>query len=240
MRFKQLAFLSAAVVGLSSGLASATTVNLVTATATHSQTGFNVTAAIDGSLINNTGWAIDPLEVDQSAFFTAAGPVGGVGGSLFTFTLSQLFPNPDMHTIGKFKLSVTTDGTVNSGSTWSDLTGVTFAAVPAEVPVSISGDGTILLDGSFRPSTSIYTVTGASTLAGVTGFRLDVLEDATLPLNGPGRQPVNGNFVLTEFGVDAVALDPRGAPLPVPLPAAAWSGLALLGGLAAGRLRRRA
>jgi hypothetical protein len=151
--------------------------------------------------------------------------VGDAGGSLFTFTLSQLFPNPDMHTIGKFKLSVTTDGL-----TWNDLTGVTFAANPVETPVSIAGDGTILLNGNYRPSVSVYTVTGATNLSAITGFKLDVLEDTSLPFQGPGRQPVNGNFVLTEFQVDVT---------PVPLPAAAWAGMALLGGLGvAKRLRR--
>jgi hypothetical protein len=225
MNLKRLSILSAAVLGLSAGLAQAASVGLSSATATFSQVGFNVSAAIDGSLTNNTGWAIDPNEVNQSAVFNAAGPVGGAGGTVFTFTMSQLFPNPDMHTIGKFKLSVTTDG-----SAWNDLAGVTFAANPAETPVSIAADGTILLDGNNRPSISVYTVTGTTNLAAIIGFKLDVLEDTSLPFQGPGRQPVNGNFVLTEFQVDAT---------PVPLPAAAWAGMALLGGLgAAKRLRR--
>ncbi|MCY2952775.1 MAG: VPLPA-CTERM sorting domain-containing protein [Planctomycetota bacterium] len=227
MNLKRLSILSAAVLGLSAGLAQAASVGLSSATATFSQTGFDVSAAIDGSLNNNTGWAIDPNEVNQSAVFNAAGPVGGVGGTVFTFTMSQLFPNPDMHTIGKFKLSVTTDG-----SAWNDLAGVTFAANPAETPVNIGADGTILLAGSFRPSVSVYTVTGMTNLSAITGFKLDVLEDTSLPFQGPGRQPVNGNFVLTEFQVDAT---------PVPLPAAAWAGMALLGGLGvAKRLRRHA
>jgi hypothetical protein len=227
MNLKRLSILSAAVLGLSAGFAQATSVGLSSATATFSQTGFDVSAAIDGSLTNNTGWAIDPNEVSQSAVFNASGPVGGAGGTVFTFTMSQLFPNPDMHTIGKFKLSVTTDGSV-----WNDLAGVGFAGNPAETPVSIGADGTILLDGSFRPSVSVYTVTGTTNLSAITGFKLDVLEDTSLPFQGPGRQPVNGNFVLTEFQVDA---------MPVPLPAAAWAGMALLGGLgAAKRLRRHA
>jgi hypothetical protein len=50
-----------------------------------------------------------------------------------------------------------------------------------------------------------YTVTvkaDPAALAGVTGFRLDVLPDEKLPSNGPGNAP-NGNFVLTEFAVKA-------------------------------------
>lgn len=224
-RFRALCTVAA--LGLSAGLAQAATVALTNPTATYSQAGFNVAAAIDGSLVNNTGWAISPSIVSQAATFDAASPVGGPGGTLFTFTLSQLFPSPAMHTIGKFKLSVTSDN-----STWNDLTGVTFAASPAELPVSIAGDGTILLNGSDRPSTSVYTVTGKTNLAAITGFKLDVLEDASLPYSGPGRQPTNGNFVLTEFQVDAT---------PIPLPSAAWAGMALMGGLGvARRLRRQA
>lgn len=40
-------------------------------------------------------------------------------------------------------------------------------------------------------------------LSGITGFRLEVLTDSSLPFNGPGRQPTNGNFVLTELVADA-------------------------------------
>ena len=224
-RFRAL--FAVAALGLSAGLAQAATVALTNAQATYSQSGFDVAAAIDSSLVNNTGWAISDKITNQSATFDAVDPVVGPAGTLFTFTLSQLFPRPDMHTIGKFKLSVTSDG-----STWNNLTGVTFAATPAELPVSIAGDGTILLSGSDWPSTSVYTVTGKTNLAKITGFKLDVLEDTSLPYAGPGRQPTNGNFVLTEFQVDAT---------PIPLPSAAWAGMALMGGLGvARRLRRQA
>ena len=211
---------------LTTGAASADSIALNHATATYSQSGFDVSAAIDGSLTNNTGWAIDPLEANnQSATFFATTPVANAGGTFFTFTLSQLFPSPDMHTIGKFKLSVS-----DNKVTWNDLSNVTFAAVPSETPVSIAADGTILLKNT-PPSTATYTVTGNTNLASVTAFKLDVLTDPSLPNNGPGRQPINGNFVLTEFQVDGVA---------TPLPATAVGGLVLLAGLFAGtRASRR-
>lgn len=229
----KLGSLALAVLGLSSGLAQAATVQLINPTATFSQADFPVSAAIDG-LFDTKGWAISPKIENQSATFDAQSPVGGAGGTLFTFTLSQLFPSPDKHTIGMFKLSVTTNG-----STWNNLTGVTFTASPTETPVSIAGDGTILLNGILQPSTSVYTVAGTTTLSAITGFKLDVLENGNLPYSGPGRQPTNGNFVLTEFQVDATALTP--APTAVPLPGAAWAGMALLGGLGvAKRLRRHA
>ena len=39
-------------------------------------------------------------------------------------------------------------------------------------------------------------------MVGITGFRLEVLADSSFPDSGPGRNG-NGNFVLTEFQVDA-------------------------------------
>jgi len=221
------------VTGLVAGGAQAASVALSNASATFSQADFNVAAAIDGSKINNTGWAIDPNEVAQSAVFQVAGDsIGFAEGTALTFTLSQLFPSPDKHTIGKFKLSVTDDAnpSVGSGATWAKLSNVAFSANPAEAAISIAADGTILLDGLNRPSTSVYTVQGITSLSSITGFRLDVLEDTSLPHDGPGRQPVNGNFVLTEFEVDAVI---------VPLPSAACVGLGLLGALGLGRRSRR-
>jgi hypothetical protein len=62
-------------------------------------------------------------------------------------------------------------------------------------------DGSILVKGKNR-SPDVYTITANTKLTGITGFRLEVLPDPSLPANGPGRAP-NGNFVLTEFGVKA-------------------------------------
>ena len=36
---------------------------------------------------------------------------------------------------------------------------------------------------------------------GITGIRLEVLADKSLPAKGPGRAP-NGNFVLNDFKVE--------------------------------------
>ncbi len=49
------------------------------------------------------------------------------------------------------------------------------------------------------------TITALTSLTGITGFRLEMLADASLPANGPGRFG-NGNFVLSELGVSAVAV----------------------------------
>ena len=47
---------------------------------------------------------------------------------------------------------------------------------------------------------SNYTFTATLPEAAVTGFRLEILEDASLPTSGPGRA-TNGNIVLSEFRV---------------------------------------
>src|SRR5205807_2660468 len=50
-----------------------------------------------------------------------------------------------------------------------------------------------------------YKVTGKTKLSGITGVRLEVLTDPSLPMKGPGRSPTNGNLVLSEFSVTAQA-----------------------------------
>jgi hypothetical protein len=87
-------------------------------------------------------------------------------------------------------------------------------------------DGSLLVSGVTNQY-PIYTVRALATTTAITGFRLEALADASLPAQGPGRQPANGNFVMSEFSVDAIA---------VPEPS---TGLALLGMAAAVTLRRR-
>jgi hypothetical protein len=64
--------------------------------------------------------------------------------------------------------------------------------------LSLRPDGSILASGK-NPSPEAYTVTARTKLTGITGIRLEVLSDPTLPAKGPGRAPTNGNFVLNEF-----------------------------------------
>ena len=58
-------------------------------------------------------------------------------------------------------------------------------------------DGSVLVSGK-SDKDELYTVTAETDLKGITGIRLEVLSDPTLPAKGPGRAP-NGNFVLQEF-----------------------------------------
>ena len=59
-------------------------------------------------------------------------------------------------------------------------------------------DGSILASGP-APETDVYTVAVVAPLAGITGFRLEAMEDPSLPHNGPGRQISNGNYVVSEI-----------------------------------------
>jgi len=59
-----------------------------------------------------------------------------------------------------------------------------------------------LLAAASNPPISEYTITTRTHLTNITGFRLEALRDPNLPSYGPGRAP-NGNFVLSEFRVDA-------------------------------------
>ncbi|MEM7456723.1 MAG: DUF1549 domain-containing protein [Planctomycetota bacterium] len=57
-----------------------------------------------------------------------------------------------------------------------------------------------------KPGTDVYTLTTQIPLAGITGVRLELLPDESLPENGPGLA-VNGNLVLTEFSIEVAHPD---------------------------------
>jgi hypothetical protein len=76
-------------------------------------------------------------------------------------------------------------------------------------------DNSLLATGS-NPGVSQYTVTAKTSLKGITGFRLEALADANLPSYGPGRA-ANGNFVLSEFTVEASPDAPIATTNQVPL-----------------------
>ena len=82
-------------------------------------------------------------------------------------------------------------------------------------------DGSVLAGGTV-PGQAVYDVRGVTDLSGVTGIRLEVLKDPSLPRGGPGFA-ANGNFVLSEIQLDAT---------PTPEPSALFlmlTGLAVVG-----------
>jgi len=172
---------------------------------------------IDGDFSTGllSGWSIydagDGSTVAQTAVFETVADQGFGGGSLFTFTLSQLYAADIQHTVGRFRISLTTDdrslfadGLQTGGdvtANWTVLTPLAALGTGGET-FTILGDGSVLVGGAL-PNQSVYTMTALTLLTGITGIRLEVMEDPSLPTNGPGRFPANGNFVLTEFQVDS-------------------------------------
>lgn len=227
----------------------AASVDLQNATATFSQSygaDFSVGRAIDGDSGGDFGWAIyDGTEFSgttsaQTAVFETGLDVGQAGGSIVEFKLEfNLGWNP-AHQLGRFRLSATTD----SRATFADglATGgdVTANWIVLNVTSAQSINGTTLtpqIDGSIlasskNPTTDTYTIRTTTGLVGITGFRLEALEDPTLPTSGPGMQPDNGNFVLSNFTVDLTAV-------PEPQEAVLAAGLLAAGGWLLARRGRR-
>jgi hypothetical protein len=206
--------------------------------------------AIDGSTNGNyigvaNGWAIgdtttpDPTN-PQSAYFRFALPVDLAPNQGLQVDLYQLFNlNGNAlleHTLGAFRLSVTGDDLTTTmdvadaqantvASSWTPLIPPKFvltsspplAGTPPYSINNVTGD---ILVNNPGLNTAIYTVTAKPGISHVTGIRLDVLADASLPTDGPGFQPTNGNFVLNEI---------TAAVVPVPVPAAAGLGFSMLG-----------
>lgn len=82
--------------------------------------------------------------------------------------------------------------------------GVVWKTVDPESFVSVAGavlgkrpDGSLLVSGKHGP-TDVYSLTAPATLKELTGVRLEVLPDPSLPHGGPGRE-LNGNMHLSEF-----------------------------------------
>lgn len=70
------------------------------------------------------------------------------------------------------------------------------------VKLTVDGDGVASTDRNPNGGVDTYRLTVKTKLTGITGFRLDAMEHASLPAQGPGRAG-NGNFVLNEVSVTA-------------------------------------
>ncbi|NQT36212.1 MAG: discoidin domain-containing protein [Planctomycetes bacterium] len=175
------------------GTAGAALVPLTGASRTYDQGGaYAVGAAIDG-VVSSTGWGVyNGQTTPQTAVFQTTAPVTA---PQLTFALAHNYGSD--HMVQQFRISATTDAspTVTSGATWTEL-----------IPQSTSAGRNLLDDAGANmlrrtgiADTSTYTVTASTDLTGITGFRVE-----TFPANGPNiGASSNGNFVLSEFMVDA-------------------------------------
>jgi uncharacterized protein YjbI with pentapeptide repeats/formylglycine-generating enzyme required for sulfatase activity len=193
---------------------------LQNATATFSQEaygGYPVSDTIDGDFSSvSHGWAVaqdNNLTNPETAVFETAEDLTTVDPIIFHLHQLHSVPIAD-HTLGKFRLSVTSDsredladGLQTNGdvtANWTVLHALSAESTDGAI-LNIIGDGSILV-GGLNPAIATYTVTALAPFGGITGFRLETLADPSLPFDGPGRQSTNGNFVLTEFQVFAISV----------------------------------
>lgn len=210
------ALIGALIWGATSFPGRAAVVPLQQVTSDFSQPGQPAAQAIDGVTSGSGGWAIYPFVVGPLPSRTLVVETQsdlGTGGSLaLTFTLTQAFGRSEL--LGKFRLSYTTDNrsTFADGlGTGGDITANWVQLVPLSASgpnttiFTINGDNSITAGGT-APFSDVYTVQATTTAAAITGFRLEAISDGSF-LNGPGRSDFgDGNFVLTEFAVAAVAV----------------------------------
>jgi len=71
-------------------------------------------------------------------------------------------------------------------------------------------DGSLLAGGK-NPDADAYDVAARTEVAGITGVRLEVMNDPSLPAGGPGRAP-DGNFFLSDFSAEAAPADGSAPP----------------------------
>ncbi len=162
------------------------------------------------------GWAIGDFtgEFSTSAQIAVWETATNVNATQLVFQLSHLSA-ASQHNIGHFRLSVTSDlrtefadGLGNGGdviANWTELTNPIFSGTGGET-FSVSNNR--ILVGGNNPTNTVYTVQYNGSFSNITGVRLEVLEDPSLATNGPGRA-FNGNFVLTEFTLDATTTVPE-------------------------------
>lgn len=188
----------------------ASAVVLTNATATFSQPGFSVGAATNGSTGDGTGWAIGTSTVNIVSQTAVWETQADISGNRLDFQFIQNFPSPAFHLIGRFRLSTTTDdrsafadGLATGGDVTANWIVLTAPAVsgPAGMTFTTLGDNSVLVGGPV-PATGTYDISYTGAYANVTGIRLEVMEHPSLPHDGPGLQPTNGNFVLTELVVN--------------------------------------
>ncbi|MDE2928845.1 MAG: PSD1 and planctomycete cytochrome C domain-containing protein [Acidobacteriota bacterium] len=85
---------------------------------------------------------------------------------------------------------------------WQVLDPVSFTTTDSkEAELVKQEDGSLLARGA-NPAHNNYKVEVRSSLAGITGFRIEALKDPTLPNSGPGRA-AQGEFALSEVGIEA-------------------------------------
>jgi hypothetical protein len=218
MNVKLIGFVAGlALFGASPQVAQATPLTFSSATATFEQNSSGLWAAalmIDGittSAAYPSGWAVfDPASGQSqsaTALLTLSTPLAA-GLQHWTINLFQNLLVPPDHLLGAFSLGYTTAAGPNLSSPYNPFTITGASSLNGTTLSPLASDG--LLASGTLPSTDVYTISLTENSANpITGIFLKVLYDPSLPFSGPGRQPSNGNFVVTELTADAVAAVPE-------------------------------
>lgn len=97
---------------------------------------------------------------------------------------------------------------LGKSATWEPLKVLSTKSNNKESKFQVSPDGTILVSGKPAKNED-YTIELETDLHDITGLRLEVLPDDSLPAKGPGRAE-NGNFVLNEIRLNVASKnDPK-------------------------------
>jgi hypothetical protein len=160
-----------------------------------------------GAYAGINGWSVYDFNSGMAdgadALLTLANPLPA-GQYNLTFTIYQNYYGNPGHILGDFALDYTTAAspTLSSPQTpvsiqsASSLNGTTFSFLsPGELLANTSQN----LIG-----TDTYTISASVDSASpITGIFLDAIKNPALPGGGPGGQYGNGNFVVSEFTLDA-------------------------------------
>ena len=195
-------------IGVDAGLMFPAAVILQNATATHSQSTYDVGEAINQTLAGtNDGWAIDPLQgSDVIAVFETASNTPDFGGKGSRLSFHMIFAKTNNFFLGSFRLWVTTvdramfadgmstGGDIGADGIWNRLD-LAASATSSVGSLNEEDNGSFFIDDA--TGVGSYDLVFDTPLEKITGVKLEALTDNRLPGEGPGLN--NGNFVLTEF-----------------------------------------
>jgi mono/diheme cytochrome c family protein len=101
----------------------------------------------------------------------------------------------------------------NDQPAWTVVRPAAEDLIPGGQKHYLLADGSILAQG-YAPTKDVSEIRVKTRVPNITAFRLELLNDPNLPLNGPGRS-IKGTCALTEFEVTAAPLDAPSKTVPV-------------------------
>jgi Protein of unknown function (DUF1553)/Protein of unknown function (DUF1549)/Planctomycete cytochrome C len=105
------------------------------------------------------------------------------------------------------------EGVRGDQPTWTVVRPAPEDLIPGGQKHYLLADGSILAQG-YAPTKDTTEIRVKTTVPNISAFRLELLNDPNLPLNGPGRS-IYGTCALTEFEVTAAPLDAPSKAAPV-------------------------